>query len=480
MSLNKFPAAYRLSIAGSLALAAAAWALRMPPELTIMLPVLAALLIAGGFCIAIRNSATGGLLGELGAVYVAFILAYTISPAFTFLVLKLDLASGWVWNTLAQLIPDESEFAAHLWRHVLFIFGFCSGYLCIRRAPSRVEYPSPVPAWDGGGLILPMVAVLVVCNVLLLLLSAPVVEYIDHYTRYDKLPSLLRALVSVTVRVESGLFLVILTIAFMNFRRYGVMALVLTGGALLFKILNSMGSRIESLFVLLAAVCLYQNYVRRISVGRVVLGALAAGTAYTALEILREVRFNLNDAFDLLLASGVQPASEFGAVFLTGFHLYSERANGSLPPVEWPMFFSDFVSLVMPNSFVRYNPQYWYAEQYFPSALVPPQTNGPIADSAIWGGEADLLIRAVLNGLMFAWLTNLFSDKKHDWRVACIYVFCYSTCIMTLKYSIFYHLNPVIKTILPGILGVMILKALVRGRRRVSDAETLVPALGTQ
>jgi hypothetical protein len=213
---------------------------------------------------------------------------------------------------------------------------------------------------------------------------------------------------------------------------------------------------------------------------KVFVGALAAGTSYTALEILREVRFNLNDAFDLLLASGVQPASEFGAVFLTGFHLYSERASGSMPPVEWPMFFSDFVSLVMPNSFVRFNPQYWYAEQYFPSAPVPPQTNGPIADSAIWGGEADLIIRAVLNGLMFAWLTNLFFDKKHDWRVACIYVFCYSTCIMTLKYSIFYHLNPVIKTILPGILGVMILKAFVRGRRRVSDAETLVPALGTQ
>ncbi|MCE9602046.1 MAG: hypothetical protein K8S21_07515 [Gemmatimonadetes bacterium] len=480
MALSKAAAVQSLGIVGAVALGGAALALPLMQGMAIMLPVLATLLIAGTFLLALRDRAQCGLIGELGAVYVFFILAYTLSPAFTFLVLNLDLASGWVWSTLAQLLPDESEIGAHLWRHALFVCGFCVSYLYARR-PASESVPSPkVLPWDGGGLLVPFVVVVIGCNVLLWLLSAPVTEYADHYSRYDHLAGPARALVSVTVRLESGLFLIAVTLAFMNYRRFGAMGILLVVGALVFKILNSMGSRIEGLFVLLIAVCLYQTYVRRINMRKAVAGALLAGVLFSSLEVLREVRFNFRDAAGLLRDSGVQPASEFGAVFLTGFHLYSERAQGTLPPAEWPMFFSDFVSLVMPNSYVRFNPQYWYADQYFPNAPVPPQTNGPIADSAVWGGEADLLVRALLNGLLFAWLTNFFFARKQDWRVACVYVFCYSTCIMTLKYSIFYHLNPLVKTVLPAIFGVMILKALMLGRRRPAADDPAVPALGAQ
>lgn len=465
MLLRKASLPQWLSVVVAVALWGASTVVHGQPGFAIVLPVLAAALIAGGFFWALRERAEDGLLGDLGAIYTAFLLAYTIVPAFTFLILELDLASGWAWSTLTQLLPDDSELGVHLWRHVLYIFGFCASYLYLRKPVGHLVPPSGGPPWDGSGLILPFVAVLVICNLLLGLLSAPVEEYIDHYTRYDHLSSSLRALVSLILRVESGLFLVVLTIVFMNFRRYGALGLLLTVGALLFKVLNSMGSRIESLFVLLAAVCLYQHYVHRISVGKAVAGALAAGALFTALEVLREVGFDLGSAVDLLVAQGVQPAAEFGAVFLTSFHLYTERASGTLPPTEWPMFFSDFVSLVMPNSFVRYSPQYWYADYYFPMAVVPPQTNGPIADSAVWGGEADLLIRSVLNGLLFAWLTNYFHGRKRDWRVACVYVFCFSTSIMTIKYSIFYHLNPIVKTVLPAIIGVSILRRLVPRRR---------------
>ena len=480
MALSKAASVQSLGIAGAVALGGAALALPLRPGMAIILPVLAALLIGGTFLLALGDRAESGLIGELGAVYVFFFIAYTLSPAFTFLVLELDLASGWVWSMLAQLAPDESAIGAHLWRHVLFIFGFCVSYLYVRRPTSQSVRSSKVLPWDGGGLLVPFMIVVVGCNVLLWLLSAPVTEYIDHYSRYDHLSTPLRALVSLTVRVESGLFLIVVTLAFMNFRRFGVMGLLLVAGALVFRILNSMGSRIESLFVLLLAVCLYQNFVRRINVRKAVAGALLAGVLFTSLEVLREVRFNLRDSVGLLRDSGVQPASEFGAVFLIGFHLYTERAQGTLPPTEWPMFFSDFVSLVMPNSYVRFNPQYWYADQYFPNAPVPPQTNGPIADSALWGGEADLLVRALLNGLLFAWLTNLFHARKQDWRVALVYVFCFSTCVMTLKYSIFYHLNPLVKTVLPAILGVMVLKALMLGQRRLAEGDAAVPTLGAR
>jgi hypothetical protein len=428
--------------------------------LPMMLPALAAISIALVFLQRLRRMAPDGLIGEIGALYVLFLLAYTVFPAFTFVVLELDVASGWVWYNLTRLLPDDADLAAHLWRHVLFMGGVCLGYLLVRRKPRTGAAIAARAPWDGGGLLLPMVFVVILSNILLVVLSGPVEEYHDHYTRYDHLPSVVRALVSAVVRLESGLFLAVVAIAFMNFRKHPMIAIGLVFGAFVFKIWNSLGSRIESLFVLLLAVCLYQTYVNRISVGKSAMGLLLAGTLYSMLEVLRAANFNLQAAGALIAAAGIQPASEFGAVFFTSFHLYAERAAGTLPPVEWPMFFNDLISLVMPNSFVQFNPQYWYAENYYPSYEVPPQTNGPIADSAIWGGEWDLLVRSLINGMLFAWLANVFFAHKNDWRVAMIYAFCYSTCVMTAKYSVLYHLNPLVKTVIPIILLVSMAKGL--------------------
>ena len=50
----------------------------------------------------------------------------------------------------------------------------------------------------------------------------------------------------------------------------------------------------------------------------------------------------------------------------------------------------------------------WYAKNYFPNSTVAPFTLGPIADSAIWGGEIDLFFRGLINGILFALLIKWF------------------------------------------------------------------------
>lgn len=433
-----------------------------------LLPAFVAILIAAFFLYRLRRLAPSGVVAEIGALYVLFLVAYTISPAFTFALLDLDLASGWVWGSLTALLPSDDSLALHLWRHVLFMFGVCFAYLFVRAKPEdKVQNPQ-LSAWDGGLVILPLSAFVVLSNVILVALSAPVFEYIDHYTRYDHLPGVVRALVSILTRLENGLFILALTLCMMNIRKYRAMAVLLVAGAFFYKIWYSMGSRIESLFVLLMAVCLFQIYVRRISVGKMAIGLLVTGGLYSILEVLRSVNFSIQAAEDALAGVGLQPASELGAVFYTSFHLYAERAAGTLPYVPWQMFFNDVITLFTPNSFVKYHPQYWYWENYFSDFEVPPQTNGPIADSALWGGELDLIIRALINGALFAWIANLFFSRKHDWRMAAIYAFCYSTCVMTLKYSIFYHVNPIVKTLIPCIILLWGLKTLFR-RRRAAD-----------
>ena len=95
----------------------------------------------------------------------------------------------------------------------------------------------------------------------------------------------------------------------------------------------------------------------------------------------------LEDAQAVIRDKKIQ-ASEFEAVYCTGFHLYTERAQGTLPPRDWKMFFYEFRALIPFIDHTTYHPQYWYARNDFPEAVVPPTTTGVIADSAIWGGES--------------------------------------------------------------------------------------------
>jgi hypothetical protein len=177
------------------------------------------------------------------------------------------------------------------------------------------------------------------------------------------------------------------------------------------------------------------------------------------------------------------PAGELGAVFVSGFHLYSERSSRTLPPIEWQVFFNDFISLIPLVDQTKWHPMYWYANNYFPNAVVPPVTLGPIAESALWGGEINLLVRGLLNGVLFAFLMRWFARDGGKWQVTTVYVFCYSTCIMCLKYSIFYHLPQLEKTILPVLLIVGVLAKNIQRSSKLcasSVAHVELYARGTQ
>ncbi|BDU75291.1 hypothetical protein METESE_02490 [Mesoterricola sediminis] len=298
-----------------------------------------------------------------------------------------------------------------------------------------------------GGLVL-------VCVLAVSLMSAPVTTYIENYTRYDHLGWLPRKFVSLCARMKQGFFVALLVFLFANYRQYRVLTWIAVLGMAAFEVVFSFGSRIESLIVLLMGFSLYHLNVKPVNMKKGLAACLILAGLFTGVEVLRSYDFDLSMAGGAVSAKGVNPASEFGAVYFTGFHLYEERANDAIPPKETPMLFNDFISLVMPNDFKRWNPQYWYADAYFPDSVVPPETMGPIADSAIWGGELDLLARSLLNGLFFAFIVRWFLARQGKWWSMAVYVFCFATSIMTLKYSIFYHLNPLFKTFLPTILCV--------------------------
>jgi hypothetical protein len=145
-------------------------------------------------------------------------------------------------------------------------------------------------------------------------------------------------------------------------------------------------------------------------------------------------------------------ASELEAVYCTSFHLYAERNAHTLPSRDFLMFLNDMLMIIPFIDHTSYNPQYWYARHYFPNSEVAPTTMGILANSAIWGGEWDLLIRSLVNGAFFALLYRWFLKRQDRWWALTVYIFCVAYCIMTLKYSTFYILTPLIKILLPPLL----------------------------
>ena len=433
-------------------------------------PTAVSLITFGLFAVVLQQRVGENVFGELGFLYLGLTVAYTVLPAFAFM--ASGLAEG---APLTGLLPDPAELRAHLWRHVLFQFTVAAGYLLARgRSNSSAALVADHPERDTRALVF-VAGLLIVCVSSLILMSAPVTSYYDHYVRYDHLPWLPRKLVSLAVRLTLGIYCILLVLMFRKARRYRFIIPIVVVAICVHETLYSYGARIQSLIVILQTVCLYHFCVKRITVKQGAVACVGVAALFSAVELVRALEGDLVSVRSAVSEEGLAPAAEFFAVFFSGFHLYAERAAGTLPPREWPMFFQDFLSLVTWGDVTRWNPMYWYAENYYPNAAVPPFTMGPIADSALWGGEIDLCFRGLLNGAFFALLMRWFLRYRGRWWGVAVYVYCYATCILTLKYGIFLLLNPIVKNLLPTIVLVAVVR---RIRFRLPRPAPVSPAAG--
>ncbi len=460
-----------LTVIGVLSIAAV---LTLPTEVErFVQPTLAAILVFLVFTVLLQWRVGENLFGELGFLYLGFATAYTVLPAFA-----LMLGTISEGDILKLLTSRPSELAAHLWRHVLFMSGVATGYLLLRGRESPRKIMISDPKRRDTITIIFLVAIIAICIFSIIFLSAPVETYYDHYTRFDDLSWPVRKLVSLFLRLKLGLYAALIVFLFLSYKRYKLFIPFVVGLIALHEMAYSFGSRIEAMIIFLQTIVLYNYAVKRITLKQGLLTCIALVAIFSFVELLRSLEFDLSSARESIARQGFKVASEFGAVFLTGSHLYAERAAGSLPFTEWPMFFSDFISMVTFGDFTRWNPMEWYARAYYPDAIVAPFTLGPIANSAIWGGEWDLVARSLLNGMFFAYIVRWFISHQDRWWAVTVYVYVYATCVMTLKYGIFWHLTPLVKTLLPTVILVWLVRTLnirtqrpelSRSRRVVSD-----------
>lgn len=441
----------------------------LPAEMAdFLFPILATVTIFTLFSMALRWQVGDSLFGELGFLYLGLAVAYTVLPALAFM-----LGSFNPGDPLAVLFSASSELSVHLWRHVLFIFGVATGYLLVRGHQTTQLITIKDPKRKDGRTITFLIGLIMICILFIILLSAPVNSYYDHYTRYDHLPWLIRKFVSLCVRLNLGFYSILLTFLFLNHKKYKLLTAIIVIIICTHETTYSFGSRIQTLIILLQVICLYNYTIQTITVKRGLFVCAVLAALFSIMELFRSLEFDLNSAKDMVSQEGFKSASEFGSVFFTGFHLYAERAQGVLPPTEWPMFFNEFISLFTFGDFLQWNPMDWYWKNYYPDSVVAPFTLGPIADSAIWGGEVDLLLRGLINGAFFAYLVRWFLRHKHRWWAVAIYVYCYATCILTLKYGIFYLLNPLSKNMLPTLLMIALIRSFISSKQNSTLADKI-------
>ena len=384
------------------------------------------------------------LIGEIGVIYLGLFVAYTIIPAIGFYISTFNEN-----DVLGKLFPSVHQLSLHLWRHTLFGFAIALGYL-LNRGSLQFRFQKIIIPNLNITLIFLLILVFV-SIIYITLISGEVENYYDNFSRFDHLSWFPKKIASLILRLKYGLYSVIITFLFIRNKN---LTLVFIFIILIcsYEIYYSLGARIISLMIVLQAVAVYNFSIRKISFRKGIFALVLLGLFFSVLEKVRESEFNLTDTKSTISSDGFKAASEFGSVYFPGYHLYQERIEKKMPPTEWPMFFNDFISIFTYGDFDRWNPMGWYTRNYYPEKTVAPFTIGPIAESAIWGGEIDLFFRGLVNGFFFAFLVKWYIKNKSNWAVLVIYSYCFATCIMTMKYSVFYQLTPIIRNIIPIIL----------------------------
>lgn len=405
-------------------------------------------------------------LSDVGFIYFTLLFSYIFFPGIGIIL----AAIGDDFFQIALGDPSLEELYEHQWRQIIFYISSIAGYLIFRDKFTFTNNFVKVNKLKNPHAIIIFIFVMIVLFIVVLgLLSSTVENYYEGYTRYDHLNYVARRILSIVINLKFGFYAIALVIFYQNYTRYRFAMVLFSLFICTFEIFYSYGSRIEAFKILLMLCCLYSVYVSKINILKIVLILIALMSIFSLVEIVRSSMINESDFLTYIYEVGVKPAQEFGSLYFTGFKLYELRTSNALPSSNPLMFIYDFISIIPFVNFDEINPMVWYAKNFYPDAIVPPFTLGPIAISAIYGGEIDLIIRGFILASIISLISNWFNKNYKSWVAATIYVYFYSTVVMLLKYDIFWFSSTLVKLLFPSIFIIYFLDLILEKFRKVNS-----------
>lgn len=411
-------------------------------------------------------------LFEIGTVYGVALAAYSLIPLLNFLL------AGLKWTPVMdnRLLPyrvTAGDVGGFAWNHVVYFLCFSAAYLWTR---GRVEGRRQGGVSDTPPLPIVLVPVLLLFGYFLVLKVAWGVDADPSYLRLRENLANLHRLPLLLAQVSShlrGIMLVFkFALLFLLFTRWeskrwrsALCAWLALDTA--YTVVH-VGARFETALLLISALLFYHRLVRPMTLRRAVVIGLVFLTVFQAMGLVRSyVTAGTMQRPPLTPRSLASAAGEFQSIFATAYDLDQMKKTGRLGEIPAQLYVSDFL-MPVPQQLLgmkKLEPSRWYLQ-------VKGIDNGTgymfgvVAQSVIGFGLAELALRGVLVGALFAWIHRWYRRRSSRFLPTLVYVWLCVWSYYTFRASTFYLLTPFLYRVLPVVGFIYVGQRLVARLRR--------------
>jgi hypothetical protein len=452
--------------------AVAAFALAVPfigpmlarQQWTVLLPIITATVIAGAFLFSLRRIGPISYL-EIGVVYTGVVYLYGIYAPLRYVLNGYSYAP-WTEARILACDPSPGQLARVTWWYVLYLLCFCAAYLLVR---PRVEVTRVVVKKTPDLAMFVVIAVLLAAiRVLMaglgLVYDIHATSYIEEYAVIQRLPHLVRQIVSWYLGSEQTLQMLFVLALLCHYRRTRWLLFAILGAWTVMK-LSQTGGRANLFFLFVAVATSYALLVRRLRLRTVLLAAVAGLVASLVLGVLRSDREAAMDP-----AGVTHSNTEFEVIFGNAVDLaYLQHAERAF--VGHPTLYLADIAAVVPQQFVPFlktSAAEWYAGTYYTIYYNAGGglAFGVVSESIVGHGWPDLIWRGALIGLLLALLQRRMMRNPVPFWFLLVYVWTTVWCYQTVRNTTFGLLMPFLQRVIVPFIAVEILTVLLRVRTR--------------
>jgi hypothetical protein len=345
-------------------------------------------------------------IDEIGTWYVAAVAVYTILPLVVFFVLGLSytpLNDIRLFNSQ----PLPGEVAEIGWYYATYLLAFMVVYLYVRGNP--VGAAETLPPMSRSTVVV-VVVLWLLANlffiVIRLFFDLSAETYWEGYLAVQRLPVLARQIYRLVGGVRLVLSLALLVWLFQDRRRWWIIAVWVICQIVI--TLTQAGERTTLMMLIASILILYHRLVRPLSARSAALFGAVSLSAFLALGVYRVYRHSEDPSSFRIAIS----ATEFESLFANSLDIKQRKASNELTDVPIGFYFGEFTSVIPSQAlpFEKVDPSDWYIGTFYPEAKDRGEgyVLGVVAQSLIGFGWPELILRAVVVGVVFGWLHRYY------------------------------------------------------------------------
>lgn len=422
-----------------------------PADKIVAWPIGAIAITAAAFIAIIRWRDRAPSYFEIGVVYAGIVALYGAYPPFAAALSHFEFGP----TKDARFIigqPLPTEMASISWWYAIYLAAFCTVYLLARPRHSTRREPLQLP----GRAIPVAAAILLVVTKLFTLgmdwfFDLHPATYSEQYVAARSLPMFWRQMANIFEGMGITLQILLLASLFCYYRRtrWLIVAFVVTMVSL--GIMRR-GARTDIAVVILAALQLRDQLVRRVPAKVIAVAAAAGFVVYIAMGILRIENRELRlPTFEEISGS----YTDFEGVFANAYDLkYLLNASGAFrghPSLLLADVVAIFPQQVVP--FVKTSASKWYVMTYYKYAYVTGAglAFGVVPEAIVGYGIPELLLRGAFVGLFLALLQRWYVSKRagvilltfYVWGTITAYQMCRNTTLSIVSMML-YRFGPAV------------------------------------